>query len=80
MMFDDVLKILVPMFVMVAPLFKMLFSINSRLDKIEQRLDLEKRQVDEILTRHDRHIHEIRNSLTAITLLLARKGITHDDQ
>lgn len=76
---DDVLKILIPIFILVAPLFKMLFSISSRLDKIEQRLEMEREQIDEILDRHDRHIHEIRNSLTAITLLLARKGITHDE-
>lgn len=79
MMFDDVLKIVLPIAVIVAPLFKILFTINSRLDRIEQRLDMEKKQIDEVLERHDRHIHEIRNSLTAITLLLARKGITHEE-
>ena len=78
MMFEDVLKIVVPVAVIVAPLFKILFTINSRLDRIEQRLEMERKQIDDVLARHDRHIHEIRNSLTAITLLLARKGITDE--
>jgi hypothetical protein len=72
---DDFLKIALPMMVLLSPLFASMFSIQSRLAKIEQRLDLDKERIEESLLRHDRHIHEIRNSLQLISLLLAKKGI-----
>jgi len=73
---EDFLKIAVPMTVVLGPLFAAFFSISSRLAKIEQRLDGEKERIEDALRRHDRHIHEIRNSLHMISLSLARRGIS----
>jgi hypothetical protein len=71
--FEDFLKIAVPMTVVLGPLFAAFFSISSRLAKIEERIGGENKRIDEALARHEHHIHEIRNSLQAITLDIARR-------
>ncbi len=68
------LAVAVPFTVILGPLFASLFTISSRLAKIEQRLESDNKRVDEILVKHDKHIHEIRNSLHAISLQLALAG------
>ena len=68
---ETLLAVAVPFTIVLGPLFAMLFSINTRLSRIEQRLDGDGKRNDEILARHDKAIHEIRNSLHAIGLQLA---------
>lgn len=68
---ETLLAIAVPFTVILGPLFASMFGIHSRLAKIEQQLESDHKRIDEILVRHDRHIHEIRNSLHAISLQLA---------
>ena len=80
MNFEDVIKIVVPIAMLLAPLFKILFSISTRLQSIEKQIELDKVRIEEILDRHDRHIHDIRNNLTAVTILMARKGIDNGRQ
>lgn len=71
MTIESLLGIAVPFTVILGPLFAILFGISNRLAKIEQKLESDNRRVDEILHKHDRHIHEIRNSLHQISLQLA---------
>jgi hypothetical protein len=71
MTIEQLLAIAVPFTVILGPLFAMMFGIGSRLSKIEQRLESDGKRTDEILSKHDRHIHEIRNSLHQISLQLA---------
>jgi hypothetical protein len=71
MSIEQLLAIAVPFTVILGPLFAMMFGIGSRLSKIEQRLESDGKRTDEILSKHDRHIHEIRNSLHQISLQLA---------
>jgi hypothetical protein len=80
MNFEEVIKIILPMTILLTPLFATMFSIHSRLARIEQRLDLDKERIEESLTRHDRHIHEIRNSLQFISILLAKRGIYEEEK
>jgi hypothetical protein len=68
---EQLLAFAVPFTVILGPLFAMLFNIGNRLTKIEQRLDGDMRRNDEILARHDKAIHDIRNSLHAISLQIA---------
>lgn len=79
---ETFLSIAVPFTVVLGPLFAVLFGISSRLAKIEQRLEGDNKRVDEILFKHDRHIHEVRDSLHQISVQLAimerKKDITHD--
>jgi len=74
MTFEDVLKIVGPVVVVLSPLFTLLFSVQSRLSRIEERLTLDKEKIEESLNKHDRHIHDIRNTLTGILLTLAKRG------
>lgn len=71
MTIEQLLAIAVPFTVILGPLFAGLFGISSRLARIEQRLDGDSKRVDEVLIKHDKHIHEIRNSLHQISLQLA---------
>jgi hypothetical protein len=71
MTIEQLLAIAVPFTVILGPLFAMMLGIGSRLSKIEQRLESDGKRTDEILSKHDRHIHEIRNSLHQISLQLA---------
>lgn len=71
MTIESLIGIAVPFTVILGPLFAILFGISNRLAKIEQKLESDNRRVDEILHKHDRHIHEIRNSLHQISLQLA---------
>lgn len=72
MSIEQLLAIAVPFTVIVGPLFAMLFGIGSRLAKIEARLDGDAKRNDEILARHDKAIHDIRNSLHAISLQIEK--------
>lgn len=74
MTFEDFLKIAVPLTVILGPLFASMFTIHAKLARIEQRLDGEKERIEEAIDRHDKHIHEIRNSLHLISINLAKKG------
>lgn len=71
MTIETLLGVAVPFTVVLGPLFAVLFGISSRLARIEQRLESDNKRVDEILAKHDRHIHEVRNSLYQISLQLA---------
>ena len=71
MTIETLLGVAVPFTVILGPLFAILFGISSRLSKIEQRLEGDGKRTDEILHKHDKHIHEIRNSLHQICLQLA---------
>lgn len=71
MTIETLLGVAVPFTVILGPLFAILFGISSRLSKIEQRLEGDGKRTDEILHKHDKHIHEIRNSLHQISLQLA---------
>jgi hypothetical protein len=73
MSLDQILPYAIASVTLLGPLFGFCFSIISRLAKIEERLNSEDVRVKESLGRHDRHIHEIRNHLQAISLRLARK-------
>jgi len=74
---EQLLAVAVPFTVVLGPLFAMLFNIGQRLTKIEQRLEGDMRRNDEILARHDKAIHDIRNSLHAISLQIASQHPDH---
>lgn len=78
MTIETLLALAVPFTVILGPLFAALFTMTARLAKIEQRLDGDSKQNTEVLQRHDKAIHDIRNSLHAISLQLARRH--HDEE
>lgn len=59
-------------------LITMLMSIKSDVKRIEVQLEMRNNVYDDRIARLERHVHDIRNSLQALTLGLARKGI--DDE
>jgi len=69
----------IPAITAVAWLITMLMSIKADLKKIEVQLELKNSMTEDRITRLEKHVHDIRNSLQAITLGLARKGI-NDEQ
>jgi len=56
----------------------MLMSIKSDVKKIEVQLDMRNKAYEDRIVRLEKHVHDIRNSLQALTLGLARKGL--DDE
>lgn len=78
MSLDQIIPYAVATVTLIGPLFASMFAIHTRLARIEQRLDGEKERMEESLQRHERHIHEIRNSLQCISLQLAKKEGNHD--
>lgn len=78
MTIETLLALAVPFTVILGPLFAALFTITARLAKIEQRLDGDSKHNTDVLQRHDKAIHDIRNSLQAIALQLAR--YEHDEK
>jgi len=62
----------------VAWLVTMLMSIKSDVKKIEVQLDMRNKAYEDRIVRLEKHVHDIRNSLQALTLGLARKGL--DDE
>lgn len=73
MTIEQILPYAIASVTLLGPLFGFCFSIISRLSKIEERLSNEDIRVKDSLERHERHIHEIRNHLQAISLQLARR-------
>lgn len=82
MSFEQLLAVAVPLAALLAPLFGMLFRIGARLSRIEERLASDSRRIDETLARHDRHIHDVRNTLQSISLQMAlnERRKARDDQ
>jgi hypothetical protein len=68
----------IPAITAVAWLITMLMSIKADLKKIEVQLEMKNTMYDERIARVERSLHEARNSIQALTLGLARKGI-HDE-
>jgi hypothetical protein len=82
MTLEDLIKLIamvgIPSIGGVAWLITMLMSIKSDLKKIEVQLELKNSMNEDRIVRLEKHVHDIRNSLQALTLGLARKGL--DDE
>jgi len=82
MTLEDLLKLVamvgIPTIGSVAWLVTMLMSIKSDVKKIEVQLDMRNKAYEDRIVRLEKHVHDIRNSLQALTLGLARKGL--DDE
>jgi len=82
MTLEDLLKLVAmvgtPTIGSVAWLVTMLMSIKSDVKKIEVQLDMRNKAYEDRIVRLEKHVHDIRNSLQALTLGLARKGL--DDE
>ena len=81
---EDLIKLIamigIPSVGGVAWLITMLMSIQADLKKIEVQLELKNSMNEERIARLEKHVHDIRNSLQALTLGLARKGLNDDQQ
>ncbi len=82
MTLEDLIKLVamvgIPSIGGVVWLITMLMSIKSDLKKIEVQLELKNSMNEDRIVRLEKHVHDIRNSLQALTLGLARKGL--DDE
>lgn len=56
-----------------------LWLTNTRLVRMEAELKALKDLSDERFERIDRHVHDIRNSMHALTILLAKKGVSQNE-
>jgi len=77
-LFKMVAMVGIPTIGSVAWLVTMLMSIKSDVKKIEVQLDMRNKAYEDRIVRLEKHVHDIRNSLQALTLGLARKGL--DDE
>lgn len=76
---EEIIKIVTMIGIpIVSSLLSTMWLTNSRLVKMEAELEALRRLSDERFERIDRHVHDIRNSLQAMTLFLARKGLDND--
>lgn len=84
MTLEDLIKLIamlgIPAIGSVAWLVTMLMSIKSDIKKIEIQLEMRNNIYDERITRLEKHVHDIRNSLQALTLGLARKGLDNEPE
>lgn len=83
MTLEDLIKLIallgIPAITAVAWLITMLMSIKADLKKIEVQLEMKNTMNEDRIVRLEKGVHDIRNSLQALTLGLARKGL-HDEQ
>lgn len=81
---EDLIKLIamigIPSIGGVAWLITMLMSIKADLKKIEVQLELKNSMTEDRILRLEKHVHDIRNSLQALTLGLARKGLSDEQQ
>lgn len=56
-----------------------LWLTNTKLVRMEAELKALRDLSDERFARIDRHVHEIRNSMHALTILLAKRGVSNDE-
>lgn len=84
MTLEDLIKLVamlgIPAVGSVAWLVTMLMSIKSDIKKIEVQLEMRNSVYDDRITRLEKHVHDIRNSLQALTLGLARKGLNDEPE
>lgn len=83
MTLEDFIKLIallgIPAMTAVAWLITMLMSIKADLKKIEVQLELKNSMNEDRIVRLEKAVHDIRNSLQALILGLARRGL-HDEQ
>ena len=83
MTLEDLLRLIamlgIPAITAVAWLITMLMSIKADLKKIEVQLEMKNTMNEDRIARLEKSVHDIRNSMHALTLGLARKGL-HDEQ
>jgi hypothetical protein len=84
MTLEDLIKLIamlgIPTVGSVAWLITMLMSIKSDIKKIEVQLEMRNNVYDDRITKLEKHVHDIRNSLQALTIGLARKGIKDESE
>jgi hypothetical protein len=84
MTLEDLIKLIamlgVPTIGSVAWLITMLMSIKTDIKKIEVQLEMRNNIYDDRITRLEKHVHDIRNSLQTLTLGFARKGLDDDSK
>jgi hypothetical protein len=84
MTLEDLIKLIamlgIPAVGSVAWLITMLMSIKSDIKKIEVQLEMRNNVYDDRITKLEKHVHDIRNSLQALTIGLARKGIKDESE
>jgi hypothetical protein len=77
---DDIIKLMTMIGIpVVTSVVSTMWLTNSKLVRMEAELQALKELSDERFERIDRHVHDIRNSMHALTILLAKRGV-HDEQ
>lgn len=84
MTLEDLIKLVamigIPAIGSVVWLVSMLMTIRADLKKIEVQLEMRNTLYEDRLSRLERHVHDIRNSLQAVTLGLAKKGYSDEQR
>ena len=84
MTLEDLIKLIamlgIPAIGAIVWLVTMMMSIKSDTKRIEVQLEMRNNVYDDRIARLERHVHDIRNSLQALTLGLARKGLDDDSK
>lgn len=78
---DDIIKMATMVGVpVVTSVVSTMWLTNTKLIRMETELKALKELSDERFERIDRHVHDIRNSMQALTILLAKRGVKEDVQ
>lgn len=72
---EQFLTLAVPVVVLLGPLVAFMFHVSARLGRIEERMTADRERIAEILDRHDRHIHDLRNRVHQLNLQLVARGV-----
>lgn len=78
---EDILKMITMVGIpVVTSVVSTMWLTNTKLIRMETELKALKELSDERFERIDRHVHDIRNSMHALTILLAKRGVKEDEQ
>lgn len=75
---EQFITLAAPVALLLGPLVAFMLNITNRLGRIEERIRADHQSLHEIVDRHDRQLHDLRNTIHGLNLRLAAKGVLAD--
>jgi hypothetical protein len=75
---EQFIAIAAPVAILLGPLVAFMLRVSNQLGRIEERIKADHQILREIVDRHDKQLHDLRNTIHGLNLRLVAKGVLQD--
>ena len=75
---EQFITLAAPVAILLGPLVAFMLNVSNRLGRIEERIKADHQILREIVDRHDRQLHDLKNTIHSLNLRLVAKGVLTD--